>query len=126
MATLGRSPGFPLSDISFTRRPRLPRVVQDHHAMNDEVRCILDIKARSGETPIWSAEEERLYWVDQERPSLNRFDPASGRNEVWEMPAHASSFALRGAGKPILMALRTGLHDFDPATGAFELRAEPP
>jgi len=94
--------------------------------MADGITCALDIKAESGETPVWSMEEQCLYWVDQEKPTLNRFDPATGRNEAWPMPAHCSSFALRGTGKPILVALRTGLHDFDPATGALSLRAAAP
>ena len=93
--------------------------------MADSVTCALDIKAESGETPVWSAEEQKLYWVDQEKPTLNRFDPATGINEAWPMPAHCSSFALRGKGKPILVALRTGLHDFDPNTGTLTLRAAP-
>jgi len=94
--------------------------------MTDSVTCVLDIKADSGETPVWSVEEQRLYWVDQEKPTLNRFDPATGQNEAWTMPAHCSSFALRGAGRPVLVALRTGLHDFDPVTGTLTLRAAPP
>jgi sugar lactone lactonase YvrE len=90
------------------------------------VQCVLDARAQSGETPLCSAEEQRLSWVDQEKLTLNRFDPVMGVNEAWKMPAHCSSFALRGPGKPVLLALRTGLHDFDIATGAFRLRAAPP
>jgi len=92
----------------------------------DIVQCVLKVKAESGETPLWSSQEQRLYWVDQEKPTLNRFDPLTGVNEVWKMPAHCSSFALRGPGKPVLLALRTGLQDFDIATGAITLRAAPP
>jgi hypothetical protein len=77
----------------------------------DIVQCVLDVKAQSGETPLWSSQEQRLNWVDQEQPTLNRFDPITGVNEVWKMPAHCSSFALRGPGKPVSLALRTGLHD---------------
>lgn len=90
------------------------------------VRCVLDIKAESGETPVWCGTEQKLYWVDQQKPTLNRFDPQTGANEAWSMPAHVSSFALRGPGKPILVALRTGLHDFDPTSGTLTLRAKPP
>lgn len=82
------------------------------------VTCALDIRADSGETPVWSVAEQKLFWVDQEAHRLNAFDPATGHNEAWQMPAHVSSFALRGAGEPIVVALRTGLFDFDRASGA--------
>ena len=90
------------------------------------VECVLDIKAESGETPVWSVAERKLFWVDQEAHRLNAFDPATGQNEAWQMPAHVSSFALRGAGEPIVVALRTGLFDFDRASGRLDLIAPPP
>ena len=90
------------------------------------VTCVLDIKAQSGETPVWSVAEQRLYWVDQLSFTLNRFDPATGDNDAWVLPAHVSSFALRGPGEKILTALRTGLMDFDPATGELAHVAAPP
>lgn len=95
-------------------------------ASSETIPCVLDIKAESGETPVWATDEKKLYWVDQQKPTLNRFDPESGRNESWPMPSHISSFALRGQGKALLVALRTGLHDFHPDTGKLALRAEPP
>lgn len=90
------------------------------------VRCVLDIKAESGETPVWSAAEQKLFWVDQEAHRLNAFDPVTGGNQSWRMPAHVSSFAIRGAGEPILVALRTGLFDFDRASGDLDPVAAPP
>lgn len=90
------------------------------------VECVLDIKAESGETPVWSVTEQKLFWVDQLAFRLNAFDPATGANESWQMPAHVSSFAIRGAGEPIVVALRTGLFDFDRATGRLDPIAAPP
>jgi|UPI00040B7B16 sugar lactone lactonase YvrE len=93
---------------------------------NAPARCVLDIRAESGETPVWSVAERKLFWVDQEAHRLNAFDPACGSNESWQMPAHVSSFALRGAGEPIVVALRTGLFDFDRASGTLAPVAAPP
>lgn len=90
------------------------------------IACVLDIKAESGETPIWSVAEQRLFWVDQLSFNLNSFDPATGANEVWNFPAHISSFAIRGKGEKILVALRTGLFDFDRADGSLTPVAVPP
>lgn len=91
-----------------------------------QVRCVLDIKAESGETPVWSVTEQRLFWVDQEAHYLNAFDPVTERNERWHMPAHISSFAIRGAREPIVVALRTGLFDFDRTNGNLQPIAAPP
>ena len=71
-------------------------------------RCVLDIKARLGESPVWSSRDKALYWIDIFAPSLNRFDPATGRNIVMPMPESIGSFAMR---KPsgFILALRSGI-----------------
>ena len=69
--------------------------------------CVLDIKASLGECPVWSADEQVLYWVDINAPSLNRFDPLTRRNAVWPMPSSIGCFALRRSGG-FIAALRDG------------------
>ncbi|MEO8345652.1 MAG: SMP-30/gluconolactonase/LRE family protein [Betaproteobacteria bacterium] len=71
-------------------------------------RCVLDIKANLGECPVWSVEEQALYWVDINAPSLNRFDPATERNHTMPMPEAIGCFALRKGGG-FVVALRGGL-----------------
>jgi len=71
------------------------------------LRCVLDACASLGECPTWSVAERGLYWVDINAPSLNRFDPASGRNTAMPMPASIGSFALRRSGG-FVAALRDG------------------
>jgi sugar lactone lactonase YvrE len=70
--------------------------------------CVLDAKAILGECPVWSVAEQVLYWVDINAPSLNRFDPASGRNVAWPMPEAIGCFALRERGG-FVVALRGGI-----------------
>lgn len=70
-------------------------------------RCVLDIRASLGEGPVWSAAEQALYWVDINAPSLNRFDPATGRNHSMPMPASIGCVALRRDGG-FVVALRDG------------------
>jgi sugar lactone lactonase YvrE len=70
--------------------------------------CVLDIEASLGECPVWSAHEQVLYWVDINAPSLNRFDPASGRNVTMPMPEAIGCFALRRSGG-FVVALRGGM-----------------
>jgi sugar lactone lactonase YvrE len=69
--------------------------------------CVLDAKASLGECPVWSVDEQVLYWVDINAPSLNRFDPSTGRNTAWPMPASIGCFALRRSGG-FVAALRDG------------------
>ena len=75
---------------------------------SDVLRCVLDVKASLGECPVWSAAEQVLYWVDINAPSLNRYDPATGRNTVMAMPASIGCFALRRSGG-FVVALRDGI-----------------
>jgi sugar lactone lactonase YvrE len=76
--------------------------------MTSAFACVLDIKASLGESPVWSVEEQALYWVDINAPTLNRFDPATGHNTAWKMPASIGSFALRAQGG-FVAALRDGI-----------------
>ncbi len=70
--------------------------------------CVLDIRASLGESPVWSVAEQMLYWVDINAPSLNRFDPATGRHHTMPMPEAIGCVVLRKAGG-FVVALRTGL-----------------
>src|SRR6185503_3464528 len=89
-----------------------------------EVVCVLDAKAQLGECPVWSAEEQVLYWVDIHAPSLNRLDPATGANQSWTMPSRIGSFGLREAGGAVV-ALQDGFHLFDFDTGTTTFLAGP-
>ena len=81
-----------------------------------DVSCVLDVRAALGEGPTWSREERRLYWVNINGHTVNRFDPATGANEVCQLPEQVGSFVLREAGG-LVVALRSGFHflDFDTA-----------
>jgi len=70
--------------------------------------CVLDIRASLGEGPVWSVREQVLYWVDINAPTLNRFDPRSGRNVAMKMPAAIGCFAVRESGG-FVAALRDGV-----------------
>lgn len=38
---------------------------------------------RCGESPLWDARAERLYWLDLYRPTLHILDPATARHEAY-------------------------------------------
>jgi sugar lactone lactonase YvrE len=91
--------------------------------MESRFACVLDVKASLGECPTWSADEQVLYWVDINAPSLNRFDPKGGANTAWAMPQAIGSFALRSRGG-FVAALRDGIWFVD-AQGAPERKIAP-
>jgi sugar lactone lactonase YvrE len=87
-----------------------------------EVKCVLDIKAELGESPLWSVEEQALYWLDIEGATMNRFDPKTATNKAWTLPVHPGCFGFRDGGAVI--AGQDGFYDFDFATGAVKKVAE--
>jgi sugar lactone lactonase YvrE len=84
-----------------------------------ETRVIARIGDVLGESPTWDAATGHLYWVDLRRPALRRLDP-SGRVETWSMPELAAAVVARRSGG-VVIALKTGLHAFDPQTAALTL-----
>jgi SMP-30/Gluconolactonase/LRE-like region len=89
-----------------------------------EVTCVLDAKAQLGECPVWSAEEQALYWIDVRAPALHRLDPATGATRSWEMPQRIGSFGLREQGGAVV-ALVDGFHLFDFDTEKLSFLAGP-
>jgi len=68
-----------------------------------------------GECPLWSEQEQALYWIDIRRPAIQRWHPASDAMRTWPMPDIIGSIALCGNGR-LLVASRS-LHYLDTATG---------
>lgn len=92
---------------------------------SQQVEILLDARASTGESPVWSDAEGLLYWIDVEAPALHRLDPATGADESWETPSRIGAIALCESGA-ILLALRTGLAKMTIATGVFEQLCAPP
>lgn len=89
-----------------------------------EPTCVLDAKALCGEGPVWAPEEQALYWTDIPGFTLNRFDPATGRNQAWRMAEEVCCFALCEGGG-FIAALRTGFALIDPGRGTINHIARP-
>lgn len=89
-----------------------------------DITCVLAARALNGERPAWDAGRGRLFWVDIREPALHAFDPATGADRHWEMPAWIGCYALTEHGAHV--ALRTGLYDLDFASGRLDHVAPPP
>lgn len=80
--------------------------------------CVWDLKATLGEGPIWMAAEQALWFVDIKGHKVHRFHPESGETRSFDAPDQVTFLApLAGGG--FIAGLKSGLHRFDPATGAF-------
>lgn len=79
--------------------------------------CVLDARADVGEGAVWCAQSQRLLWVDVWRRLLHRYDPATGKDEHWELPQRTGCVAPV-APDLVVLGLETGLFTFVPSTGA--------
>ena len=86
---------------------------------------VLRVDAVNGERPGWDDARAQLWFIDMRAPALHRYDPATKRHDWWEMPDWVGTFGILADGR-LALALRTGLHLFDPATGALRLLAPAP
>ena len=68
-----------------------------------------------GESPNFDARTGHLYWVDVRRQKLQRLHAMSGQVESWPMPETIGAVVGRRNGG-VVVALRAGLHGFDPET----------
>ncbi len=90
------------------------------------VEVVLDAGARIGESPTWAAEQRMLYWIDVKAPALHRFDPASGDDRRWRLPADVGAFALTTDLGTAIVALRDGIYRLDLAGGGLDRLADAP
>jgi sugar lactone lactonase YvrE len=70
-----------------------------------------------GECPVWDGEARRLYWVDIVAGRVRSFEPPSGRERSWTVPAPVAAVGLT-TGEALLIALQHGFHRLDLASGA--------
>lgn len=93
---------------------------------NGAVKLALDAGNYLGESPIWSVQDQALWWVNCEHPpELHRWHPTTGQHSKWDMPQRIGGFVHKtDAG--LLVALADGVYDFEPETGILKLRAASP
>ncbi len=92
---------------------------------NYNVRHVLKVGAQLGEAPVWSVKHQALFWLDIEKRKVNRFDPATGANKVWDFPSSPGCIVLDDAGAGIIAA-RDGYYTMNFETGAIKKLHEPP
>ena len=89
-----------------------------------EIRCVVDAKAQLGESTYWDHDANVLWWIDIYGPTIHRFDPADGREQVFVAPAYLGCVAVRAAGG-LVVSMKNGFHFFDTETRRFEPIVDP-
>ncbi len=81
--------------------------------------------AALGESPLWHAEEQALYYVDIPGQQVLRLHPASGDLRQWQLDSEPGCIALI-AGGGLAVAQRNGLWRLNPQDGSRQPLAAPP
>ncbi len=92
--------------------------------MTEDIRVALRSSALNGESPVWNAARQRLFWIDVRSASFHEFDPATGDDRFWGLPAWIGCYGLTTAGA--VVALRTGLFHLTLDNGELAFLAPPP
>jgi len=80
-----------------------------------DIHCITEDRALLGESPVFSALENCVYWIDILGPTLFRTDLVNGETLNWGLPSAPGMLALRGVAG-LMIALEDGLYGFNPPT----------
>jgi L-arabinonolactonase len=85
-----------------------------------EVEVLTPALTTLGESALWDAEAERLWWADTLSGTIFRSTHEGGELRVWSFPGIVTSLALRTDGG-VVVTSRSRIHLFDLATGETEL-----
>ncbi len=94
--------------------------------MSVQVRRVCEVGAELGEGPVWVGRESALWFVDIKGCRLHRWRPHTGERHSWTVDAPPGFLVPESAGG-FIVGMKSGLHRFDPDTGALSLlaRVEP-
>jgi sugar lactone lactonase YvrE len=80
--------------------------------------CVWPLGCELGEGPLWWA--NALWFTDIKRKTVHRFDPETAAGQSWQAPSEVGFLAPLDTERFIAGA-KTGLYEFHPATGSFNL-----
>ncbi len=89
-----------------------------------DVECLVECANILGEGPIWHPREKALYWCDNLKPSVQRYDPATGEATVWPLDKQVGSIVFRESGG-IVAGMECGFCFIDLETGGIESIVDP-
>lgn len=69
---------------------------------------LFDYTGQLPECPVWSSDEQALYWTDILEREIHRYQPESGDHRIVRFPEEVGCFALRERGG-FIVAMRTAI-----------------
>ena len=94
--------------------------------MSDQAELVLDVRNGVGESPVWDAARQRLFWVDIPARTLWSWSATSGQSRQWTAPEQTGCIALAAGSEATpfgrwVAAMESGLALLTPQTdGALE------
>lgn len=82
-----------------------------------EVAQVGDVVAALGECPVWSGEEQVLYWEDIDGKAMHRYDPVADTTDSRPLLGRPGSFVLTRTSGRLLVATEAELVWLDWASG---------
>ena len=90
--------------------------------MNMKVEIVPVERDTVGESPVWDAASQSLYWIDQPACRVRCLQPVSGTYREWAVPQAPGAIGLAGPGR-LVAALSDGFYGLDLTSGTCELLA---
>lgn len=90
----------------------------------NEIIKVADTHCRIGESPVWNADTQSLLWCDINAGRIYNLDTQTGGIEDWTLPERIGSFGLTDDSR-LIVALGSGVHLFEPRSGALSLLVDP-
>jgi sugar lactone lactonase YvrE len=85
----------------------------------NELEHVVAAQNKLGETPIWSPEENALYWVDWGGGPTSRFEPDTGKFTTFPVDMPVTALARRASGGLIAIAFQ-GIYGWAPKTNEYQ------
>lgn len=76
-------------------------------------KCVAPTSCLLGQSPVWSASEGLLFWVDPNRAKLHRFKPKTGNTRRYDLPVKASAIAISRGELIMAGGLEIGFFDIE-------------
>lgn len=87
--------------------------------------CVLRSEAMCGESPMWSTLESVLYWTDNVEHCVHRFDPRSGRDEVFRLDEDVMDIVVRRDGGLLAVTAKSfAWLELEPGSGSLRRFAD--
>lgn len=90
-----------------------------------EFKLLLDVQSELAETPIWDERIGKWYWTELFSGAVHRYNPATGKDEVWETGKMIGSAIPCDDVNKLLCVLEDGAHLLDLTTGKLAFLARP-